>query len=115
MPRAFNAAANLIVNFERFVRPVVDHVVLQTNPTVPRSLDMNLAFHVEVVIVAGKVHHAAVATTEPDHSVPAQYINVDPKCALDCWSPAASSAAESAHELPPIFRNQLSNGAALGT
>ena len=31
-------------------------------------LAMNLAFHVEIVIVAGKLHHTATAAAEPDQT-----------------------------------------------
>jgi hypothetical protein len=40
---------------------------------------MSFTFHVEVVPVAGKVHHAATADAKPNHPVTAQSVNVDPK------------------------------------
>ena len=37
-------------------------------------LAMNLAFHVEIVIVAGKLHHTATAAAEPDQSAPVRHM-----------------------------------------
>jgi hypothetical protein len=63
---------------------------------------MSFDFHVEVVIGAGKPDDAATAdyaatAAKPNQDVTAQSVNVDPKCALDRWPPAISSAAKSAH------------------
>jgi hypothetical protein len=58
---------------------------------------MGFAFHIEVVIGAGKPDDAATAGAKPNQAVTAQRVNVDPKCALDCWPAAISSAAKSAH------------------
>jgi hypothetical protein len=60
---------------------------------------MSFTFHVEVVPVAGKVHHAATADAKPNHPVTAQSVNVDPKSAFDRRVSAVSSAAKSAHVL----------------
>src|SRR5262249_46182500 len=82
--RAGGCEIDFVVNLERFARPVVSHFVFQANPVVPGTTDMSFAFHVEVVIGA----------------------NVDPKCALDRWPPAISSAAKSAHDL----KNEVAEG-----
>jgi hypothetical protein len=57
---------------------------------------MGFAFHVEVVIGAGKSDCTATANTKPDEVVTAQRVNVDPKCAIGRRSAAISSAAKSA-------------------
>jgi hypothetical protein len=63
---------------------------------------MSFDFHVEVVIGPGESAYAATAdyaatAAKPNQAVTAQRVNVDPKCALDRWPPAISSAAKSAH------------------
>jgi hypothetical protein len=65
---------------------------------------MSFDFHVEVVIGPGESAYAATAdyaatAAKPNQAVTVQRVNVDPKCALNRWPPAASSAAKSAHDL----------------
>jgi hypothetical protein len=68
---------------------------------------MSFAFHIEVVIGAGKPDDAATVGAKPNQAVTAQRVNVDPKCALDRWPPAMSSAAKSAHLADSVTWAQL--------
>jgi hypothetical protein len=90
---------NVLEAIERFACPIVGHFVFQANAAVPGTIDMSFAFHIEVVIGAGKPDDAATAdyaatAAKPNQAVTAQSVNVDPKCALDRWPPAISSAAK---------------------
>src|SRR5262245_41663201 len=90
---------DFVVNVELLARTVIGHAVFQTDPGVARVVDVRFAFHIEVVIGAGKPDDAASAGAKPDQAVTAQRVNVDPKCTstFDRWPPAISSAAKSAH------------------
>src|SRR5262249_5240847 len=88
---------DFVINLELLARTVIGHAVFQTAPGVARVVDVCFAFHIEVPIGAGKPDDTASASAKPNQAVTAQRVNVDPKCALNRWSPAASSAAKSAH------------------
>jgi hypothetical protein len=77
--RAGGGKINLVINLEFFARAVVGHFVFQSHPVVPGTTNVRFAFHIEVVVGAGKPDDAATANAEPNEAVAAQRVNVDPK------------------------------------
>jgi hypothetical protein len=72
---------DFVVNLELLARTVIGHAVFQTDPGVARVVDVRFAFHIEVVIGAGKPDDAATAdyaatAAKPNQAVTAQRVNV---------------------------------------
>src|SRR5262249_649505 len=93
---------DFVVNLKRFVRPIVGRAGFQTDPAIPRAIDMSFDFHVEVVIGPGESDYAATAdyaptAATPNRAVRVRRVTVAPNSPFPRWPPAASSAAKSAH------------------
>jgi hypothetical protein len=95
---------NLIVNLELFTCPIVGHRVSQAQPAIPRIAYAGLKFDGKLIIVKVECHLSAKVSAGFNATPPHHRVDVEPKRALDCRPPAASSAAVSAHfDFSPDF------------